>query len=114
MNGEVLDVRRTDAKGDQHENDDDGRREQETDHRQPTLVSGHGAPSSRPRSVNPAADALECKRRDVVPVEPDEEGPAPQVVVRDESPVAAVVAVVPVVAHHEVMTGRNPAFEAAL
>src|SRR5690242_5484426 len=70
-----------------------------------------GSPSTL---MDRAADALECQRRDVVPVEPDEEGLASQVVVRDESPIPAVVAVVPVVAHHEVLAGRDPARKAVL
>src|SRR5688500_11422799 len=63
---------------------------------------------------NPAADTLEREARDVVPVEPDEEGASPDVVVGNESPVAAVVARVPVVAHHEVVACRHLAGEASL
>src|SRR5690242_14823467 len=68
----------------------------------------------KPRSSYAAAHPLEGETAYVVPVEPDEEGLAPDVVVRDESPVAAVVAVVPVVAHHEIMAGRHLAGKAAV
>src|SRR5215472_1779862 len=59
-------------------------------------------------------DALEREARNIVPVEPDENGLAPDVVVGDEAPVAAVVAVVPIVAHHQVATGRHLAAEPAI
>src|SRR6185295_3723520 len=62
---------------------------------------------------NPVADPLERERRDVVPVEPDEERPPAEMVVRHESPVAAVVAAVTVVSHHEVVPCRNLARKAA-
>src|SRR5215470_2821649 len=65
-------------------------------------------------SANAAADSLECQTAYVIPVEPDEKRLAPDVVVGHEAPVAAVVAVVAVVAHHEVLSGRHLAGEAAI
>src|SRR3989442_11156900 len=65
-------------------------------------------------SADSAADALPCKGSDVVPVEPDEKRPAPDMIVRNESPVTAVIAVVAIVAHHQVVARRHPAFETAL
>src|SRR5882757_1863758 len=65
-----------------------------------------------PSLTNAATDPLETKARDIVPIEPDEEGLAAYVVVRDEPPIATVVAVVPVVAHHEIVTGRHLAGKA--
>src|SRR5512133_3735661 len=55
------------------------------------------------------ADALEREAADVVPVEPDEERPTANMIIRHEAPVAAVVAVVAVVAHHEVVALGHPA-----
>src|ERR1700689_1697069 len=46
-------------------------------------------------------------------VHPDEEGPAPQVLLRDEAPVAAVPTVVSVIAHHEIVAGRDGPFALA-
>src|SRR5512137_2638126 len=62
---------------------------------------------------NSTADALEREAGDVVPVEPDEERPPAQVIVRHEAPVPAVVAAVAIVAHDEVAAGRNLAGKAA-
>ena len=62
-------------------------------------------------STDAAADPLECQTADVVPVEPDEECPAADVVIGHEAPVAAVVAVVAVVAHHQVVARRHLAGE---
>src|SRR5574340_212590 len=76
--------------------------------RPPSEVSGGRC------SVDCRADTLELERRDVVPVEPDEERLAADVRVGDEAPIAAVVAVVAVVAHHEVVACGNPALEAVL
>src|SRR6185437_11384681 len=67
-----------------------------------------------PRSMDGGTDTLELERRDVVPVEPDEESLAAEVGVRDKAPVPTVVAVVAVVAHHEVVPGRDAALEAVL
>src|SRR5947207_8555970 len=59
-------------------------------------------------------DSLEGEVADVVPVEPDEDRLAPDMVVRDEAPVAAVVAVVAVVAHHQIVARRYLARETAV
>src|SRR5688572_27558343 len=64
--------------------------------------------------ANPAANALEREAGDVVPVEPDEERAPADVVVGDESPVTTVVARVAVVSHHEIVTRRHLAPEAAV
>src|SRR6266496_1840908 len=64
--------------------------------------------------MNPTSNSLECERSDVVPVEPDEERLAADVVVRHETPVPAVVAVIAIVTHHQVLTGRHPACKTAL
>src|SRR5512141_1189764 len=85
--------------------------------RNPIIDNPRSFPATLPLPVtlvDPTPHALERKGRDIVPVEPDEEGPAADMVVRHEAPIPAVVAVVAVVAHHEVMTGWHPAFEAAL
>src|SRR5437588_5433326 len=58
-------------------------------------------------STNAVANALERKAADVVPVEPDEKRLAPDVIVGNEAPIAAVVAIVPVVAHHEITAGGH-------
>src|SRR5450631_2174483 len=54
-------------------------------------------------SPDRAADPLERQTADVVPVEPYKKRLASDVIIRDKTPVAAVVAVVPVVAHHEIV-----------
>src|SRR5512132_3064045 len=86
--------------------------------RNPVIDNPCCFPAMLPLPVTPSAyaapHALECKRRDVVPVEPDEKRAAADVIVRHEAPIAAVVAIVAVVAHHEVVTRRHPALEAAL
>src|SRR5262249_43268954 len=48
-----------------------------------------------------------------IDVQPDEEGPAHQVPLRDEAPVTAVPAVVTVVAHHEIAALRHRPFTLA-
>src|SRR5450432_3748614 len=55
------------------------------------------------QSPDRAADPLERQTADVVPVEPYKKRLASDVIIRDKTPVAAVVAVVPVVAHHEIV-----------
>src|SRR5690349_2243853 len=60
------------------------------------------------------ADPLEGKARHVIPVPPDEECLAADVVVRHETPVSAVFAVVAIVAHHEVVARRYLAGESRL
>src|SRR5450759_2148362 len=60
------------------------------------------------------ADPLERKARHVVPVPPDEECLATNMVVRHKAPVTAVFAVIPVVAHHEVLSRRHLARESGL
>src|SRR4051812_10583035 len=67
-----------------------------------------------PLLANAAADALEGEGADVVPIEPDEERLSAKVVIGYEAPVTAVVAVVAIVAHHEVMAGRDAADESVL
>src|SRR3989304_1262400 len=54
-----------------------------------------------------------AKAAQLVQVEPDEERLADDVLVRDESPDAAVARVVPVVAHDEIVAGRHRADQAA-
>src|SRR5436190_2593095 len=89
--------------------------------RNPTMgtVSTTAATKMKPMSVRPdcpvrvrmvsspsadtAADPLERKAADVIPVEPDEECLATDVIVGHEAPIAAVVAVVAVVAIHQVV-----------
>src|SRR5205823_8654794 len=67
-----------------------------------------------PPSADAAADPLERKAADVVPVEPDEECLAADVIVGHEAPVAAIVTVVAVVAHHQVVPRRDFAAEPAI
>src|SRR5712691_4308311 len=64
--------------------------------------------------MDTSADPLECKTADVVPVEPDEDCFAPNVVVGNEAPVAAVVAFVAVVAQHQIASGGHLAAEPAI
>src|ERR1700694_1504342 len=42
-----------------------------------------------------------------IPIEPDSRGFADQMILRDEAPDTAVLAVVAIVAHHEVLAGRH-------
>src|SRR5207248_13860 len=64
--------------------------------------------------MDSASNPLECERSDVVPIEPDEKCLAADVVVRHETPIPAVVAVIAIVTHHQVLTGRHPARKTAL
>src|ERR1700741_4714796 len=59
------------------------------------------------------ASAERTEASQLVPVEPDEERAADDVLVGHESPSAAVARVVPVVAHAEVMARRHRARQAA-
>src|SRR5215831_17124269 len=59
--------------------------------------------------VDSVADSLE-----IAEVHPYQEGAALDVIVGHESPVAAVAALVSVVAHHEVLAGRDRAAEAVV
>src|SRR6266498_352351 len=59
-----------------------------------------------------AAYTPERETGNVVPVEPDEERAPADMVVGDESPISAVVAVVPIVAHHEIVAHRHATREA--
>src|SRR5688572_668165 len=79
----------------------------------PCWRAGNASRISLPLA-NPAADALEREAGDVVPVEPDEERAAADVIVGDESPVTTVVARVAVVAHHEIVARGHSAREAAV
>src|ERR1700730_8328089 len=65
-------------------------------------------------SPDRAADPLERQTADVIPVEPDEKRFAANVIIRHETPVAAVVAVVAVITHHEIATFGDLAGKAAL
>src|SRR6266496_25353 len=56
-------------------------------------------------------DSPEREAADVVPVEPDEDRLAPDMIIRDEAPVAAVVAVV---AHHQIVARGYLAAETAV
>ena len=47
----------------------------------------------------------------VVEIPPDHEGATDDVAVRNETPVTAVIAAVPVVTHHEIITGGHLAGE---
>ena len=47
-------------------------------------------------------------------IHPDHHGSTDDILFRDETPIAAVVAVVAIVAHHEVMRGRNRAHHAVI
>src|SRR5437870_464635 len=64
--------------------------------------------------MNAAADSFEAQAADVVPVEPDEERPASDMIIRHKTPVSAVVAIVAIVAYHEIVARRYLACEAAL
>src|SRR5256885_7718342 len=57
----------------------------------------------------PGSLAERPEAAELVQVEPDEEGLADDVLVRDEAPDAAVARVVAVVAHHEVLSRRHGA-----
>src|SRR5512141_468005 len=65
-------------------------------------------------SADSPPDPLERHRRYVVPVPPDEERLATDVIVGHESPISAVLAVVAIVAHHEVTALRDLARESRL
>src|SRR5687768_5569156 len=58
-----------------------------------------------PPSADARADALELHT--LVDAQPDQERLAPQLPLRQHAPVSAVVAVVAIVAHHEIMTVRH-------
>src|SRR6476469_2335514 len=64
------------------------------------------------RTISPdwRADARGIERTRANPafaVQPDQEGLAAQVGLRQEAPVSAVLAVVAIVAHHEIVAGRD-------
>src|SRR5690554_1259757 len=66
------------------------------------------APGRRPcclASADPLANAREIHA--AVDVHPDQECPPTQALLRQVAPVSAVLAVVAVVAHHEIVTRRN-------
>ncbi len=52
-----------------------------------------------------------CKvRQAAVPVHPDAKGTPDNVLFRNEAPVTAIVGIIPVVAHHEIVTRRHGHF----
>src|SRR5258708_14625693 len=65
-------------------------------------------------STDRAADPLERQTTDIVPVEPYKKRLAADVIIRHETPVAAVVAVVAVIPHHEIAPFGDLAGKAAL
>src|SRR5688572_5941678 len=64
-------------------------------------------------SLFPVPSAEPPEPPQLVQIQPDEERLADDVLVGDESPYAAVARIVPVVAHHEVVSRRNRARHAA-
>src|SRR5579864_142545 len=60
-------------------------------------------------SLDPHSNSLPVRPSRYPPVHPDSDGPPNQILVRDESDFleAAVLAVVPIVAHEEVVVGGN-------
>src|SRR5437016_2553029 len=65
-----------------------------------------------PRICPPSLLAKRSEAAELVQVQPDEEGFADDVLVRDEAPDPAVARIVAVVTHHEVMPRRHSAREA--
>src|SRR5690606_15260610 len=64
---------------------------------------------------NAAADAVEIDpARAAVPVHPHQEGLPAQVAGRQEAPVAAVLAIITIVAHHEIVARRDDPLALAL
>src|SRR6185369_15150559 len=80
----------------------------------PACPSRRGASRHISALVDATADPSEGETRDVVPIEPYEERATADVVVRDESPITAVIAVVAVVSHHEIVAGRHATRESSV